>query len=408
MIHSISIENFFSIAEKQTINFRIPKNAPESDNFGNSWGDPSINLPKVAAIYGANASGKSTVLRAIVSVLQFVIESAESKLLNLQHLFQAYRKNEWLGRPSKITIELDGHYPAENGSNNYLPVVYKYEVHIANMAGHLDGKYVSFEALSYQFSGRKRMLFTRDSSNVKNPIFKFGRDFHMSANDKRLEALSKETSIIGRLAIFNHNLSIVLLEQLKGVWSNIVGHAKFQPSEKAALELYNNEPNALTSLNKELSRFDLGLEYLLVQNINGQLLASAKHTGLDFEVILFEESQGTKNFINMFPLFWFALSGGGILIIDELDSDLHPILIPEILSWFSDRERNPLNAQLIFTAHNTALLDELEKEQVYFTEKPRGKATQVYGAKDIAGLRREPSLAKKYLSGALGAIPHIG
>lgn len=73
-----------------------------------------------------------------------------------------------------------------------------------------------------------------------------------------------------------------------------------------------------------------------------------------------------------------------------------------------DPERNPHGVQLFFTAHNPGLLDDLEKEQVFLTEKPSGQATRVYGVRDIKGLRREPSLMRKYLAGELGAVPRIG
>ena len=95
-------------------------------------------------------------------------------------------------------------------------------------------------------------------------------------------------------------------------------------------------------------------------------------------------------------------------VIDELDTDIHPLLVPELFRWFYDKERNKHGAQLLFTAHNPAILNDLEKEQVFFTEKPSGQPTRIYGAREIKGLRREPSLMKKYLSGELGAVPHIG
>jgi len=104
----------------------------------------------------------------------------------------------------------------------------------------------------------------------------------------------------------------------------------------------------------------------------------------------------------------YVLDDGGLAVIDELDTDIHPLLVPELFRWFYDQQRNPQGAQLFFTAHNPAILNELEKEQVFFTEKPSGLPTKIYGARDIKGLRREPSLMKKYLSGELGAVPHIG
>jgi AAA15 family ATPase/GTPase len=126
------------------------------------------------------------------------------------------------------------------------------------------------------------------------------------------------------------------------------------------------------------------------------------------DIILAQESMGTRRFIEIFPLLQFVLDNGGVAVIDEMDTDIHPLLVPELFRWLYDKERNPKGAQLLFTAHNPAILDRLEKEQVFFSEKPSGKPTRIYGAREIKGLRREPSLMRKYLSGELGAVPHIG
>jgi AAA15 family ATPase/GTPase len=123
---------------------------------------------------------------------------------------------------------------------------------------------------------------------------------------------------------------------------------------------------------------------------------------------LAQESAGTRRFIEIFPLLQYVLDRGGLAIIDEIDTDIHPLLVPELFRWFYDKARNQHGAQLLFTAHNPAILNDLEKEQVFFAEKPSGKPTHIYGAREIKGLRREPSLMKKYLSGELGAVPHIG
>jgi hypothetical protein len=161
-------------------------------------------------------------------------------------------------------------------------------------------------------------------------------------------------------------------------------------------------------LNRELSRLDLGLEEMKIYPGNPGPIAMFKHFGLDCDIVLAQESAGTRRFIEIFPFLQFVLDTGGVAVIDELDADVHPLLIPELFRWFYDNRRNPKGAQLLFTAHNPAILDELEKEQVFFTEKLDGKPACIYGAGEIKGLRREPSLMKKYLSGELGAVPHIG
>lgn len=174
------------------------------------------------------------------------------------------------------------------------------------------------------------------------------------------------------------------------------------------LSFYAQHGGHLQRLNRELSRLDLGLEEMKLYPGSNGPLAMFKHIGLDSEIVLGQESSGTRKFIEIFPSLQFALDNGGFAFIDELDTDIHPHLIPEVFRWFYDRQRNSKGAQLFFTAHNPAILDELQKEQVFFSEKPGGQSTRIYGASEIKGLRREPSLMKKYLSGALGAVPHIG
>jgi hypothetical protein len=102
------------------------------------------------------------------------------------------------------------------------------------------------------------------------------------------------------------------------------------------------------------------------------------------------------------------LETGHILIADDFDRDLHPDLVLEIISWFQSYERNQHSAQLLCTLHNSAVLESLEKEELFLVEKSADGVTDVWSAQDIKGLRRQPSLYRKYSQGALGAVPRIG
>jgi predicted ATPase len=97
-----------------------------------------------------------------------------------------------------------------------------------------------------------------------------------------------------------------------------------------------------------------------------------------------------------------------VAVIDELDAAIHPLLLPEILRWFYDRERNPHDAQLWMSCHNASLLEELIKEEVFFCAKDRGGRTEIYGLKDIQAVRRTDNYYRKYLGGMFGAVPQIG
>lgn len=397
MIHNITIENFFSIAGKQELAFAVPGNTPDLPCFMESRSDKDIRLPTVVGFFGANASGKSTMLRAIVNTAMFVCHSFSWGDPEISTFFQAYRQKEHWGKPTKITLDFDGQISEDSPS-----VVFRYELHIANKASDFVNKVVSYESLSYAPKGKFRNLFEREGQ-----IIRFGKEF-ADNNDPRKDTIRPNASVISTLAKFNHPLSSYIIQFVGTLQSNIIGFNKIQQNSAQWLAYYASDKTCLDSINRELRRCDVGIESMIVEQGNNGLFAKFQHTGLDNFIFLEEESSGTKRFIEIFPRIHYALATGSVAIIDEIDTDLHSLLLPELFRWFGDKERNPHGAQLIMTAHNPAVLDDLEKEQVFFTEKPSGKPSYVYGARNIKGLRREPSLMKKYLAGELGAIPHIG
>ena len=397
MIHSIVIENFFSVADSQKLSFRVPANTPDLGCFRDSRAVPGQRLPLIIGIYGPNASGKSTILRAISTTAWFVQHSFTLPPNNAIPLFNPYAHNNWWNRPTKIAIEYDGQL-----GENAPAALFRYELHIAHEPNKF-GSRVDYEALSYAPNGKFRRIFERHQQQ-----FAFGREFGITGGDSRVQSIRPNASVISTLAQLNHKISSDFILSLRGLQTNIIGLGKANGGLNNALTFYAQSPDHLQRLNRELSRLDLGLEEMKIHPGNTGPIANFKHFGLDCDLVLAQESMGTQRFIEIFPLLQFVLHNGGLAVIDELDTDIHPLLVPELFRWFYDRERNPKGAQLLFTAHNPAILDQLEKEQVFFSEKPGGRPTRVYGAREIKGLRREPSLMKKYLSGELGAVPHIG
>jgi AAA15 family ATPase/GTPase len=399
MLYKIAIENFFSIAEAQELNFAVPNNAPDLNCFKTTHANEKVRLPTVISFFGPNASGKSTILRAVTNSILFAVQSFDwTDQISL--CFQAYRSKKWLSKPTKITLEF-----ASQLTEHDSPAVFRYELHIAHKNSGYDNKTVSYEALSYAPKGKFRVLFKREAQQ-----FYFGREFDISSKNKKdKEAVIRpDASVISTLAKYNHSLSARLSRLIGLTQSNIIGLGKFEQTANQFLSHYFNDKDCLERLNREIRRLDIGIESMVVEQYNQDIFAKFQHTGLDDLVILPEESTGTRRFIELFPRLHYALANGSVALIDELDTDLHPLLVPELFRWFNDPKRNARGAQLLFTAHNPAILDELEKEQIFFTEKLNGQPTRIYGAKDITGLRREPSLMKKYLAGELGALPQIG
>jgi AAA15 family ATPase/GTPase len=151
----------------------------------------------------------------------------------------------------------------------------------------------------------------------------------------------------------------------------------------------------------------LGINRVSIQENDGEPLAYFDHSGIDWEWPLFFESHGTRNFVAIFPRLAFALGSGGTAIMDEIDSDIHPTLMPEIVNWFYE-EHNTRNAQLMMTCHNASLLHNLWKEEVWLVEKASDGSTTTYPLRAVRGIRRDANLYAKYISGAFGGIPRIG
>ncbi|MCL5260803.1 MAG: ATP-binding protein [Gammaproteobacteria bacterium] len=312
--------------------------------------------------------------------------------------FQPYRQEDWWDKPTKIVIEFEGRLDSD------MPFIrFRYELHIAHRVQDFSNKAVLYEALLYAPKGKYRRLFEREGQN-----FYFGNEFGISSSSEKKNSIRTNASVLSTLAKLNHHQSIYL-NQFIGMWqTNIIGFGRVQQKNMQWLSVYAQDKVCLERLNRELRRLDIGLESMSIEAGPKGYFAKLNHIGLGDSVFLHEESAGTRRFIEIFPHLHYALESGGIAVIDELDTDFHPLLIPELFNWFSDLNRNACGAQLLFTANNPTVLDELEKEQIFLVEKSSGQSTHVYCARDIKGLRRDLSLMKKYLSGELGAVPHMG
>ena len=120
------------------------------------------------------------------------------------------------------------------------------------------------------------------------------------------------------------------------------------------------------------------------------------------------ESHGTRAFIRVFPWLSSALTSGGVAVIDELDVSIHPLVLPEIIRWFYNKERNPRDGQLWMSIHAVSLLEDLEKEEIVLCEKDRNGRSTMFSLTDVRPTLRRDNYYKKYLGGEYGAVPRIG
>lgn len=407
MLYKIEIENFFAIRDAQVLDLTIAPNVPDPDGrYANLFRGSESRAPKVIALYGANASGKTTVLRALEFIISIIRDSAQRTAPGFA--CERFNDVESCSRPIRLAIEL-------GGLMNYSPEVvkrieagetveeglYRYEILIDVRDGAAQG--IASEALRQKPNGHGKWqrVFERDAEGK----VKDSRSFPLTGYQHLLNTLRPNVSVLSSFAMFQHQTAMLFVQLAqKAIFQ--LGNAP--DNDQQIIKYLVQQPEILSKLNKELSRIDVGVEGMrFVDTANGPA-PMFKHSGLQVEMPWMLESHGTRTFIKMFPAIAVTLAQGGIFAIDELDASIHPLVLPEILRWFHDKViRNPLDAQLWFSCHSVSLLDELKKEEIVICEKDRQGRTKIYSLMDVK-VRRDDNHYRKYLSGAYGGVPQIG
>ena len=403
MIYRIEIENFHSIRDRQILDLRVPANAPpDSQRLASCWRGSAERVPKVVAVYGANGSGKSNLLRVLSFAAWFVAYSFSFRPGDpIPH--KPFWDEVSLSGPTRLKFWLSGwNDPGAIGQDDPAECPYCYELEIGNG----DDRTIISERIFYWpvTTGRKTRLVER----FENGDVKASKGFALAGYKGALaNVMRPNASVISTLAQFNHPVALAMAQKAHSMQSNIYVQ-KVDFDDEVALRHYAENPEWVTRLNQEIQRIDVGVRALeIIPGANGPE-ALFRHDSLAFPMPYIHESHGTRQFMKLFPLISSALATGGVAVIDELDAAIHPALLPEIIDWFHDPGRNPRDAQLWMTCHNASLLESLSKDEVVFCEKDYRGRTELYALNDIRGVRRDDNFYRKYLGGVYGAVPRLG
>lgn len=406
MIYKIEIENFGSIKERQVIELDVPASLSDLDNrLADIFPGAGRKAPKVIAVFGANASGKSTLLKALDVLTRF--PSYHPMQVPGGFVFDSFLGEKILGQPIFLAIELGGVVdlsPPPGADIQYC--VYRYELQF-DWAG--NNQYVVGEENLYQKPAgvsRWRRMFERRKGQVKGPTET--KIFPLAGYAAIIDKLPVNASLIATLAEFQHGPSSVLVEASRRALRRI----EILPPDQLQYDLVNylgSNPDVLTNLNSEIRMIDVGLESMRIEQSTAGPIALFKHDGLARELSWPLESHGTRSFLTIYPMLAKVLSEGGVAIIDELDAQLHPVLLTHIVEWFHGRgNRNPHDAQLWFTSHNASVLNDLTKEEILICEKDGEGKTEIYSLTEVAGVKRSENFYAKYLGGVYGGVPQLG
>ncbi len=375
----------------------------------------SSRLVRSAVLYGANASGKSNLVAALGFVKNFVIASTERN-----------RNTEIPVQPFRLDLA-SAQSPSEFEINFiFNKVRYQYSLSV-------DRHQVHYERLVAYPKGLPRVWFKR-SAKPDSEEFDWYFGPQLKGEKHRLVSVTRpDVLFLSVAAIFNHKqLSTVykwFLNQLLVIDMNRSGDLL----EQITAERAKNNENFRKAIEFFLKPADLGVvdissieERVLVEQefpsdlpnklnphkkIFDVQLRHYNHAPADFDISfsLEDESLGTRKLFSISSLWIEALMNGSSLIIDELDTSLHPILVRALINTFHSLKVNHQNAQLIFNTHDTTLLDSslFRRDQIWFVEKDNTGASHLYPLLDFSP-RKDESLAKGYLQGRYGAVPFIG
>lgn len=405
MLIELKMKNCFSIQGEQVLSL-VASN--DKQLKGNTFQADNLTLLKSVAIYGANAAGKSNIIKIIDVIKAIVLQSA-----TIQRGIELPLMPFLLGKDKEKPSEFEISFMAEN-------VKYRYGFTATQ-------KKILEEWLFAYPNGRMQQWFLRayDAENDKYK-YEFGSKF---LGEKKLwENSTRENALFLSTAIQLNS------KQLRPVFDWFRG--KFNMNSISGLgDFINILKQNPQEISKYLKAVDFDIENLILkeeeantQEVSWDLFnetisidssgkakksrVKAVHLNqqgqpIEFDMVL--ESEGTREFLRFLVPIINTFQKGGILIIDELHNHLHPLMTKFIINLFHNENINKNNAQLIFTTHETSILDKdiFRKDQIYFCEK-QNKATKLYAMSDFKGLRENIDFEKSYLLGRFGALPNLG
>ncbi len=398
MIHKYRFKNFFSFAEETEVSFVLNRQVPDSDLVFESPG--GARLSKILVAIGPNASGKTNVLKPLSFLRWFVAHSfttskPEKEIPVQSHFFSDEADSEF-----EIDFEDEGKH-------------YRYSLII-------NSKRVVHESLHLKTSKFFSFIFRRDWSESTSAYDIRQQNFGFAAREA--EKVRPNASLIATAAQYNVPCASELASYFASFYSNVVysGRVHFETDDVFdTAEFFHGRPALRTQMSDILSRLDLGLAEVVIEPHRLVEKESGKNeeTYIPFgihrkynqeqKLPFWQESSGTQSAFVLLEKILPALEHGGIVIIDEMESDLHPAMITALLDLFMDRERNPHNAQIIFTCHSHEVLNDLQKDQVLLIEKNPDGNSETWRLGDMKGIRRDDNLYAKYRAGAYGAVPNL-
>lgn len=379
MVLEIRLSNMFSFRDEVTLDLQAAKIQTKKarELEGNLFSVDGEQMLKSVALFGANASGKSNVIKAIRACVNMV-RSSHNYNVDTRFAISPFKFEDYANKPSSFYIR-------------FLLNGVEYEYSFSFMHDE-----IITETLYYYPNGRKSLVFSRDESRgtEKKDIYEFKtvikRPFDVADNTSKKtlyisRASQMDREIAQKIFLFFCN-DIVLDYQVANIDSldNL-----FKERKEKMLEVLRTADSDI-------------IDFKIQNNAITTFHRTNPSVAFDFET---EESEGTKTLFRMIVRMIGIIHEGKMLLVDEIDNSLHTQLVEFVIGMFNHSD----HAQLIYTTHNTHLLntDFQRRDQVYFVNKREDGSSDLYSLFDFKDFRDTLDMEKAYLQGRFDAIPYI-
>ncbi|MCV6630842.1 MAG: ATP-binding protein [Flavobacteriaceae bacterium] len=426
-IQEFSFENFRSFKEMQTLNLAASKKKSKyqklnKNNVIQGENNENVSFLKSKAIYGANASGKSNVIKAMIAFCRIVEYSVKEEMI-LKNFIDSFKlSTETEEEPTFFQmIFWDKEVKYRYGFTATSEVI---------VSEWLYGKPGDREQVYFIREGNKIVSLNKTNFAEGNTMINLVNELEDDSAIFRSNSL-----LLTTLSSFGFGkLSKQLVSSISSIlFINGLGQSGLRKQVNEALDDAVKKDFILKLLKlgdvglQDVRAYDYKKEILpnelsdedketfLSNPYNKKILVSVKNkynkenlTEPEFFHFDFDESEGTKKLLDWSPWIMDALLKEKTIVIDEFDARFHPLLTMKLVMLFNSMVNK--GSQLIFCAHDTNLLssDLMRRDQIDFVEKDKYEASYLYSLAEIKDVRKEDSFEKDYLQGKYGALPFLG
>ena len=396
MLCQFTVKNYKSIRDEVTFDMQAAAISEHEDRIIKDV-DGEMYLP-VSSIYGPNGGGKSNVLAALHTLVAKVLrplyateDNEERAFLQKRIIVEPFAFSDSKNEPTEFEL----FFRTDSAE-------YRYILHVKRDVV----MYESFDRVKLE-TRRRSALFKRDENGVElKGIF---------AKLKVSDDLSRTLTLLSYLGIAYKGNSVVkdVLDWFQfGI--NFLNYGN--PMQELRMAISTSEDVKHLTLDM-IQEMDLDIvDFRVEEKENDRIEVFTKHLvdDVETELNLSDESSGTKKLFGLLPFIAASLLDGTVLVIDELDAKIHPVLLRHIIMMFNDMEINKHRAQLIFTSHDLSTMNSevFRRDEIWFVAKGNAQNSKLYSLVEFKNekgesVRKDAKFDKQYLEGRYGADPYL-